>query len=103
MRCEESCDATRWTIISRNLAPHHRWADQGLGDCLSAYYLFQSQEVEAQEAWEVNVPVFSVRVKRMEEAAGTGTRVVGDRKDQAGEDRLYAIAEVVEQGAWGQA
>lgn len=49
------------------------------------------------------MPVCSVRVKRIEEAAGTGTRVVGDRKDQAGEDRLYAIAEVVEQGAWGQA
>ena len=78
--------------------------DQGLDDCLSAYHLYQSREVEVREAWEVDVQVCSVRVQRSEAEAGTGTRVVGDRRGQVGEGNLYyAIAEAGEQGAWGQA
>jgi len=90
-------------MLSHNSTLHCRWSDQGVDDCLSVYYFSQSQEAGAQEVGEVDVPACSGRVRRLEEGAGTGTHVVGGRKDQ-GEDSLYYMAaEGVEQGAWGQA
>lgn len=63
--CKESIDvrdrrgAAGLKMLSRSLAPHRHRMDQGLDGYLSAYRFFQSQEVKAQEAGEVGVPVYS--------------------------------------------
>lgn len=46
-------------MITRSSTLRHHRMDQEPDDFLSAYCLFQSQEVEAQEAGEANVLVYS--------------------------------------------
>ena len=53
------CDTMGWKMLSRNLALRRRMYQEPDG-CLSACHFFQSREVEAQEAGEVDVPVYSV-------------------------------------------